>query len=407
MFNFNSIDNNSFTLTPITQERPERKRKSPDSDKDKENSLPSFMQRISASAPASNPLISRRVVSKLSLGSSPTTPVKALQTQEQSDHASMSPTVSRTPLGSLDLNVGSLPTAPVKSPSMKASDVMLEKMPILPFSPCKSVPQEHRSSKPSFALSRRNLRTENQERRQTVHCGKKNALPRDGHIKEDDQIVAFKFQGRRYEAAALALQGKQHLVYRGTCEKSTLIFKRYVVLKGNASNYQIARDDVRAYEVIQSLLEKHSDLNVRLATIHGNPFEHGMLVMEYVPHDQDKNLQVDDQGHYVWDAVETFDQLPRIQQNILRSVKDVLQRMYENNFEIGDFVPNNVHWNNDQLVIIDYTASQEDDLEDSQFFHRTLARFVLRWANENKVVEDFLMKDMPVAYALKMDEQSV
>ena len=202
----------------------------------------------------------------------------------------------------------------------------------------------------------------------------------------------LQWQNKRYALTPISTNDieRQHQVWLGkTAESGALdevVMKTYHHIVQSTKRESLMNGDRIGYKIWQEFLEDHSCPEVQLPKIYSEAKE-GILVMEYVKVDQEKLAFWKE-----WEKGSSLENLSSDAVKILTLARDVLELMWKNKIDLGDFRAENTIWKEGRLHIIDWQYIPESEKGD---FVRNLHHYIKDWAKGNQAVYDFLSKPVP------------
>lgn len=160
-----------------------------------------------------------------------------------------------------------------------------------------------------------------------------------------------------------------------------LVAKTYHHLLPESKRKRVAEADFYGFEKIQIFLVNNEIKDVRVAKLHNNPLQDGILFMEYI--------EGNERYWEEWERGSSVANLSRESQQILISARNLIECMWKNKTDLGDFRPENVIWSDNQLVIIDY--NHETDTQD---LVGHLQSYIAKWAKGNLAVKEYLFENL-------------
>lgn len=184
--------------------------------------------------------------------------------------------------------------------------------------------------------------------------------------------------------------GKQHEAWLVGMKDGLKVVKTYLGKTGKDIG-PVLQSDFKAIAEISGFLNEHQELKLRLphiefnvtsdaawiqaAKIRGESNEKPMMVVEYVPN----------QAPYSWQGALSMNNVDAEDKRVLEAVREVIDVLWQEGYDIDDFKPDNVHWDGTKLVMIDYKLSDHADA------HYNLNTSVKKWVQGTPCVEDFLL----------------
>jgi hypothetical protein len=177
-------------------------------------------------------------------------------------------------------------------------------------------------------------------------------------------------------------RGKQHMVSFALCleDQQMYCLKECITVNKSGSD-NIIRADVLGHKKINNFLNSLNEpLPLRIARLCNEPDKDRIMVMEFIKAD----------ATYDWQGSQPIEEMAPLQKNMLENLRTIFTTVFQREFDLGDFKPDNVIWNNNTFVIIDYTHEV-----DSSETENNILSYIVKWSLENTEVARYLCTDLP------------
>lgn len=233
----------------------------------------------------------------------------------------------------------------------------------------------------AFAIKRRKANITVQVSKDNDELKRKTITQKTYHFfkefQDNREIDYLDWNGKKFHIEKCRDQGTEHIVWKGKeididCE---FIFK---FCDHKPSSYKrILLNDSLGFKRLDNFIEKNNDLPIRTAKIYTNPLEDGFLAMEHIKPDIE----------YTW-SDKKLENLTETEKEILNALKKIFKTSVERNFDLADFRPSNVFYQQKKFVIIDCTYEDSDENPDIKKMN--LIRYIKEWSLNNQDIQNFL-----------------